>query len=282
MCTSLQKIWKTTIAAVFFTAVIVVAQTNAATVTKANDYISTLVAGQSANHKLVFTTLNGVLEGQNIQLTFSSAFDTSSITEDDVDLYDDGSVLTTAVDCSGAENASVAVAADVVTITICSGDGGAIAALSEVTIDIGNQASSSGTGLNQIINPASVGTYFISIGGTFEDSGSIALPISLKGTAGISATVTQVAPPGGGGGGGGGGAGDVSAPVISNIVVSNISDTSATITWDTNENGNSQVYYGLTDTVEIGSVSDLNMKQAHSIELVGLQQGTLHYFKVRS
>ena len=51
---------------------------------------------------------------------------------------------------------------------------------------------------------------------------------------------------------------------------------------DTNENANSQVYYGLTNVVEIGSVNEPNMKQVHSIELVGLQPGTQHYFQIRS
>ena len=131
-------------------------------------------------------------------ITFDASFDTALITEDDVDVADDGVDLTTAADCSGTERASVSIAADVVTITICAGDGGAIAGGSVVEIQIGENATSSGTGSNRITNPSSVGTYSISLDGTFGDDGNVWIPIITSGGLPISAIV----PSAGGGGGG--------------------------------------------------------------------------------
>ena len=159
-----------TVAVIITASVAVVPTTSAATLSSANDYPSTLETSQAANHTLFFTTPTSITEGSTITLTFASAFDPSSIIEDDVDLADDGVDLTTASNCSGSEKASVSIAADVVTLTVCAGDGGAIAATSVVTIEIGTIATSSGTGVNRIINPSVAGDYFVSVSGTFGGS----------------------------------------------------------------------------------------------------------------
>jgi len=175
----------------------------AATLTDVYDQPSSLQAGAASNHKIVITVASAVSEGETITFAFESDFTTSSITEDDVDVDDDGVDLTTAADCTGSEQASVAMSSGTLTVTICSGDGGAIAAASVVQIEIGTNASSSGTGANQITNPAGVGTYSIDIDGTFGDHGAIWIPTETDSDSGASATV-----PSSGGGGGGGGGGD--------------------------------------------------------------------------
>lgn len=279
-------IYKTTVAAIILIASLVVLPVRAATVTQANDYLSSLVAGASANHAVVFTTPSGVSEGETISLTFSNTFSTVGLTENDVDLADDGVDLTTASDCSGAEQASVSIVGSVVTFTICAGDGGAIAGGSIVTIEIGTNATASGVGSVQMTNPGTVGTFYLSLAGTFGDSGSIAFPIGTQGPVTVSATIPAV---GGGGGGGGeqGGGGapvpaDVHAPVISEVVVSDVTATGATITWNTNEPGNSWVDYGVTPAFEIGTQSEVAFVNAHSVSLRALNQGTTYRFRVRS
>jgi hypothetical protein len=74
----------------------------------------------------------------------------------------------------------------------------------------------------------------------------------------------------------------VNPPVISNIVVSGIGQTSATVTWTTNTNSNSQVDYGLTTSY--GSASTLNgtLTTSHSVALSGLSAGTTYHYQVRS
>jgi hypothetical protein len=260
----------------------VLAYTHAATVTTANDFVTTLNFVELSNHDVVFTTPTGAAEGDTIVIEFdptaTNGFGTASITEDDVDIEDDGVDLSTAADCSGAEQAGVSMAGDILTVTICAGDGGAIAPGSSVSIKVGTNATDSGTGTNQITNPSDDGTYYLNITGSFGDSGSIALPISVSDDS-ISVTATVPAAPGGGGGGGGGG--DISGPFIFNVAVSNITGSSATITWDTDENADSKVDYGLTSAYG-STVTDNSLVTSHSITLTGLSSGTTYHFRVRS
>lgn len=290
MSVSLYSICRSALVTVILTVALVGLQVSAATITSASDVPSTLQTGQDANHTLTFTTSSGVAESETITVTFESDFDTSSLTEDDVDITDDATDLTTAADCTGAEEASVSVAADVVTITICPGDGGAIAAASEVVIEIGSNATASGTGSNQVENPSVAGTYYVSVAGTFGDSGSIALPIGGADAITVSATVT-----GGGGGGnngsqpgvgggnpGGGNQADVIAPVIENVTVSEITETSAIISWNTDEASHSRVDYGFTTSYEVGSKQQDEEVATHTVALTDLIPGQLYHFRVRS
>lgn len=284
MCVLWRKVIQTlAIVAVLVSATVVgVFTTQAATVTSANDYPSTLQTSQAANHRTLFTTPSGVAEGSTIILTFASEFDTSSLTEDDVDVADDGVDLTTAANCSSTEQASVTIASDVITITICAGDGGAMAATSVVTIEIGTNATSSGTGTNRITNPSSTGNYYVSISGTFGDSGSIILPIGGDDSIAVSATVTGSSGGGGGGGGGGGAAADTTPPVISNIVVSGITTSEATITWTTDEATISSVTYWTSDSAGTTTVSGTAYFTSHSFTLTGLSEGETYLFTVTS
>jgi len=280
----LRYIWSFIISTALLATLILVPSAHAATVTSANDYPTTLRTSQSANHQVLFTTSSVISEGATATLTFSTSFDTSNITEDDVDILDDGIELTTASSCAGTEKASVVMASDVLTITICAGDGGAITAGSQVTVEIGTNATSSGLGANRVVNPSLVGTYFVSIGGTFGDSGSIALPIGSQNDQ-ISVSVAVPAISSGGGGvpqPGGGGTGDVTAPTISEIVVSSITINSATINWTTNESSDSVVEYGLTESLELGSVTSSSMVSSHSTALSGLSEWKTYYFRVTS
>lgn len=175
----------------------------ATTVSDAYDQPSSHKISRTSNHKFFITTSEQIDEAETLTLIFPSSFDTSSIVENDVDIADDGVDLTTAVDCTGSEQASIVVASDIITVTICVGDGGAIASASLVTVEIGTNASSSGSGVNKITNPSSAGTYFAGIAGTSGMSGSLPLPIISDDDSGVSAIVSS-----GDGGGGGAGGGD--------------------------------------------------------------------------
>jgi hypothetical protein len=271
----------TTAAMMFMVSVVVVSTAFAATVTSGNDYPSSLQTSVAANHTLVFTTPSGVSETDTMTFSFSSSFDTSSITEDDIDIDDDGVNLTTAADCSGSEEASVSISSDVITVTICSGDGGAIAATSVVTVEVGNNATSSGTGSNQITNPSSVATYFVTIGGTFGDSGAIALPISGDDSVAVTATVPST---GGGSSSGGGTAApsDSTAPSISDIVVSEITVESATVTWTTNEAAAISFIYGDSTDLDLGEETEIRFFTSHSLELEDLSEGETYYFQINA
>ncbi|NPE29092.1 fibronectin type III domain-containing protein [Methanococcoides sp. SA1] len=68
---------------------------------------------------------------------------------------------------------------------------------------------------------------------------------------------------------------------ITNVGVTSLSDDSATIAWDTNENANSTVYYGM-DANLVLSVSKTPFIIDHSIILDNLEQNTPYYYKVES
>ena len=75
---------------------------------------------------------------------------------------------------------------------------------------------------------------------------------------------------------------DTLGPRIFNIAVSAIGTTSATISWDTNENSDSQVRYGTTTAY--GQTTPLAgaLVLRRSLPLVGLTRGTLYNFQILS
>jgi len=75
---------------------------------------------------------------------------------------------------------------------------------------------------------------------------------------------------------------DSTAPVISNIQKTGITDSSITITWSTNEPASSQLEYGLT--AGYGSQTALNaiLVTNHSVSISGLADGTTFHFSVKS
>ncbi len=75
---------------------------------------------------------------------------------------------------------------------------------------------------------------------------------------------------------------DTTPPTISAVTSGSIAQTSATITWTTNEAADSQVAYGTSSSY--GSATTLNtaMQTSHSVSLSGLTAGTTYHFKVTS
>ncbi|MFA5799182.1 MAG: fibronectin type III domain-containing protein [Patescibacteria group bacterium] len=75
--------------------------------------------------------------------------------------------------------------------------------------------------------------------------------------------------------------GDVTPPLISNIQVININDTSALVTWDTDEPATTRVDYGL-DAGYGSQGSAVGYQTSHSVQLNGLTPGTTYHFRVAS
>ncbi len=72
------------------------------------------------------------------------------------------------------------------------------------------------------------------------------------------------------------------APVISSVTSSNITTTSATITWTTDEPGSSQVNYGTTMSYGSSTAINQTLVTAHSVTLTGLTPATTYNFQVLS
>ena len=71
-------------------------------------------------------------------------------------------------------------------------------------------------------------------------------------------------------------------PVISNITTTNITSTSATIDWSTNESANSQINYGLTSAYGNSTSLDSTMTTTHSENVSSLQANTQYHFQISS
>jgi hypothetical protein len=79
-----------------------------------------------------------------------------------------------------------------------------------------------------------------------------------------------------------GSAPDTTAPVISSISASGISNSGATINWTTNELSDTQVEYGLTTTYNALTALNTAMLTSHSATLTGLLGNTLYNYRVKS
>ncbi len=71
---------------------------------------------------------------------------------------------------------------------------------------------------------------------------------------------------------------DTTPPTLLNIQTTNIGTSSATITWTTNENANSSVYYWTTLPASL--TGSATFETAHSISLSSLSASTLYYYNV--
>lgn len=74
---------------------------------------------------------------------------------------------------------------------------------------------------------------------------------------------------------------DTTPPEISGISVSNITTTSATVSWTTNELSDSRVDYGTSISYGL-NVTDSLLTTTHSINLTGLTAGTGYHFRIQS
>ena len=76
--------------------------------------------------------------------------------------------------------------------------------------------------------------------------------------------------------------GVVGPPVITNVQAGGIGPTGATITWNTDQNADSQVEYGLTASYGWSTPLDPNSTSSHSVLLTGLSPSTPYHYKVKS
>lgn len=78
---------------------------------------------------------------------------------------------------------------------------------------------------------------------------------------------------------------DTAAPVISSISTSNISSTTAMISWQTNEPATSKIYYGTTTPVNLGTaltISNNSLIVSHALDFTGLASSTTYYYVLES
>ena len=75
---------------------------------------------------------------------------------------------------------------------------------------------------------------------------------------------------------------DVKLPVITDIEIIDITDTSATVTWNTDESSDSVVEFGTASSNYIYSIADPSLATSHRVELTDLTAETTYYLIVKS
>ena len=76
---------------------------------------------------------------------------------------------------------------------------------------------------------------------------------------------------------------DVTAPAISNVASSNVTQTEATIAWDLDEFATGQVEYGATASYGSASIQETSLNfKAHSQTLINLAPNTQYHYRVKS
>lgn len=246
----------------------------------ASDTLSRQMVSVASNHTLQFVTPSGIDSSTDtITLRFAD-FNFGSVGETDIDLQHGPTTgYETADPTAGTPSGGVwGVAISGTTMTLTAPTDavpGTISAGDTVVVRIGTHAG----GTHQVMNPTSPMVARILIAGSFGDVNVIEVPIISNDSVSVTATVPEQI---NGGGGGGGGPGDTVSPLISNVQAVNVTTTSATITWDTDEYSDSRVEYGLDATYTSGTVFDGGFVASHLLLLSGLTPSTVYHFRVSS
>jgi len=75
---------------------------------------------------------------------------------------------------------------------------------------------------------------------------------------------------------------DTTPPAVSGVSASNVTTSSATITWTTNEASDTQVDFGTTSTYGSSTTLNASMVTSHSATLSNLAANTMQHFRVKS
>jgi len=204
-----------------------------ATLNLVSDTLSTSEPGVAANHIIKFTTITAIPVSGTVVITPQSGnFNISSgLDFTDVDLLINNSQKTLAASAGSGSGSAIgisAVSGISGSLTLTLNDSDAISGGSSIIIRIGTNAEFGATGDQQIINPASPGSYRIRVATknssniTLDEDDAMAaivtpVDVSAKRIAPAPSPAPASAPaPSGGGGGGGGGDGGLlpAAPAV--------------------------------------------------------------------
>ena len=244
-----------------------------------SDTMTRLKISTAADHEIAFRLTLGtnVTENETIEIAFSSGFaaNLNGIDCEDIDLLDDAvqeNLNSVGGGCGATATLwGATVAGGKLTLTAPSNAATYIAGSSDVIVRIGTNATFGASGNTQIINPAIPGSYVINIGGTFGDAKGLAVAILASEQVGVTARV----------GGGTLPPGCTAVPVIYNLQVIDITQTSARIIWETSEISTTEVNFGLT--AAYGSYAPgPSFVTSHEVLLTGLYRDMLYHFSVSS
>jgi len=75
---------------------------------------------------------------------------------------------------------------------------------------------------------------------------------------------------------------DTTPPAISSIQASGLTESSATVSWSTNEGANTQVEYGTSNSYGTSTALNSSLTTSHSQDISGLSASTLYHYRVLS
>ncbi|KAA0231632.1 DUF4038 domain-containing protein [candidate division KSB1 bacterium] len=75
---------------------------------------------------------------------------------------------------------------------------------------------------------------------------------------------------------------DQTPPMITNVAIDHLTNTTAQISWTTNEASDTQVEFGLTANYDSSTVLQPELTLSHQTTLTGLQEGMTYHFRVKS
>jgi len=160
-----------------------------------SDTLSDSRPGVGANQTILFGITMSIEASERLELTWPLAFAfPPDLDCGDVDVATGTQFMlsTTSTACAAtATTWGVEFMSDtrVFRLTAPSTAGTYVATGTQITITIGLNASSQQTGTTQIVNPASTGTYTVSVGGNFAGTGNMLVSINAGVT--VSATVAE-------------------------------------------------------------------------------------------
>lgn len=124
-----------------------------------------------------------------------------------------------------------------------------------------------------IFEQTSTFTHVYDAAGTYTATFTVRNEAGLQATSSLTITVNEATP-----------VPDTTGPVLSQIDT-NVSSSSAAVSWTTDEPATSKVFYSLTtpiDTTIAQFVASSTLETEHSIEVPNLLSNTLHYFIIQS
>ena len=74
----------------------------------------------------------------------------------------------------------------------------------------------------------------------------------------------------------------INGPVLSSIAASNLSNTTATINWNTDDSSDARVLFGTSSALGFTTTEFTSLATGHAINLTGLQPGMTYYYCLRS
>ncbi len=164
----------------------------AANLTYVKDTLSDSDTGSLSDHTIQFLPPGPVASGQTVTVTFPSSFTgTSSVVVGDIDLEINGVDETVVAGAPAAAEWGFAWSGD--TMTLTAGASESIATSATVTVKIGSNATTGGSGATRLINPGAVNSYEITITAAANSGQTrVAIVDNVLVTANVDTTLTFI------------------------------------------------------------------------------------------